>query len=123
MKHTGRYFEPGGVAEPPAVLGVPPEESVLGWYLNPPPWENAAILFTDKAMYAMEGEKTMRLALGDIVGYESPKSKTDVTGLRVRTRDGFRFLRVSGSFGPHGDFKDAFSLIQVIRAIARQNPE
>jgi hypothetical protein len=50
-----------------------------------------------------------------------PKSKRDVTGLRVQTPDGFRFLRVAGSFGPHGNYKDTFSFLGVIRAIANWN--
>ena len=79
------------------------------------------LVFTDEAIYSMDGETVARIAIADIVWYESPKSKTDVAGVRVRTRDGFRFLRASGSFGPHGNQKDAFCLIQVILAIGRRN--
>jgi hypothetical protein len=120
MKRTGRYFEPGGPVAAPIVTGLPPHERLLGWYCNPPPWERSVIVFTDEAIYALNDE-TVRIALSDIVNYESPTSKSDVTGVRVRTREGFRFLRASGSFGPHGAQKDAFSLVMVIRAVVRDN--
>jgi hypothetical protein len=121
MKAGGRYFEAGKGAGPPVVPGMAPGESLIGWYQNPEPWESCRIVFSDKAIYSVDNGEVVRLALDDIVGYEFPKSKTDVTGVRVRTRQGFRFLRVAGSFGPYGKFKDAFSIIQVFFAIADQN--
>jgi hypothetical protein len=121
MKYTGRYFELGSSAQAPVVAEMSPEEHLLGWYRNPAPWEDSVLVFTDEAIYSIDGESVARTAIADIVWYESPKSKTDVTGVRVRTRDGFRFLRASGSFGPHGNQKDAFCLIPVIMAIARRN--
>lgn len=120
MKRTGRYFEPGGEANPPKLPGLKPGESLIGWYENPEPWAHSVIVFTDKAIYSVEGEQSVRIAVTDIVDYEFPKSKADVTGVRVRTRDGFRFLRASGSFGPHGSQKDAFSLIMVLSVLAAQ---
>jgi len=120
MKRTGRYFEPGGEAKPPDLPGSDPGESLIGWYRNPEPWTDSVIVFTDKAIYSVEGGQVVRIAVADIVDYEYPKSKTDVTGVRVRTRDGFRFLRASGSFGPHGNQKDAFSLIMVLGVLAAQ---
>ena len=121
MKRTTRYFEPDGVAQVPAVTGMSHGDEILGWYRNPSPWENSVIVFTDKAIYSMDGEVVARTDIQEIIDYNLPKSKVEVTGLRVRTRDGFRFLRASGSFGPRENFKDAFCLIQVIRAIARRN--
>ena len=119
MKRTGRYFEPGGETPPPDLPDLESGESLLGWYRNPEPWVDSVIVFTDKAIYSVEGH-VVRIALTDIIDYESPKSKTDVTGVRVQTRDGFRFLRASGSFGPHGNQKDAFSLIMVLAVLAAQ---
>lgn len=121
MKHTGRYFEGNGHAEAPVIPEMLPGESVIGWYRNPEPWDRCALVFTDMAIYSMEDRQVVRLPLADIVGYELPKSKTDVTGVRVRTRDGFRFLRAAGSYGEAGHFKDAFGLVQVIRALAARN--
>jgi hypothetical protein len=121
MKRTGRYFEPGGPIDTPTVPGMPTEESVLGWYQNPEPHEGCMLVFTNEAIYSVDGRNVMRLQFADIIEYEFPTSKTDVTGVRVRTPDGFRFLRAAGSFGPVGNQKDAFSLIMVLRVLARRN--
>ena len=121
MKHTGRYFEPGGTSEAPNWSGARPEESVVGWYQNPVPWQDCWLVFTDKAIYSLDHGSVMRLSISDILDYEFPKSKSDPGGVRVRTPDGFRFLRATGSFGPDGNQKDAFSLIQVLRALAGRN--
>jgi hypothetical protein len=87
------------------------------------------------AIYSVEGESVVRLDLSDITGYEVPPKSLDVTGVRVRTRDGFRFLRVAGTFlarGKNGEalaragldqkrFSSAWAMVQVILAIARAN--
>jgi hypothetical protein len=121
MKPGARYIEAGKGAEPPIVPDMDPGESLIGWYQNPEPWETCRVVLTDKAIYSVDKEGISRIALDGIIGYELPKSKRDVTGLRVRTRDGSRFLRVAGSFGPYGNQKDAFSLIGVISSIANHD--
>jgi hypothetical protein len=45
-----------------------------------------------------------------------------VTGVRILTKDGFRFARVAGSFGPSGNQKDAYSFIMVLRALVQGDP-
>ncbi|HEY2404516.1 MAG TPA: hypothetical protein VGI10_00830 [Polyangiaceae bacterium] len=109
-------------AHVPVELSLAPNESVIGWYRNPAPWQHCLIVFTSEAFYVVDGERTDRIFIGDIVGYEDPKSKTDVTGVRVLTKDGFRFVRVAGSFGPAGNQKDAYSFIMVVRAVSPSEP-
>ena len=75
-----------------------------------------------KAFIIVDGGRIERIAVGDIVGYESPESKADVTGVRVRTKDGFRFVRVAGCFGPGGNRKDAYSFLMVVRALIPRDP-
>ncbi len=118
MKATGRYFEAGGEADPPPCPELAPNESLLGWYRNPEPWADSVILFTDRAIYSIGEGAVVAIELGDIIDYEFPTSKTDVTGVRIKTRDGFRFLRAAGSFGPNENQKDAFSLIMVLAVLA-----
>lgn len=127
MKRTSpgaftRYEEGAVLPSELASLVTSAEERIVGWYRNPAPWQDALILFTSDAMYVVEAGRTYRLAVADIVGYESPKSKADVTGLRVLTRDGFRFVRVAGSFGPNGNQKDAFSFLMVVHALVPRTP-
>jgi hypothetical protein len=92
-------------------------ESVIGWYRNPAPWEGSMLVFTSSAIWTVEGKARERIALKDIVGYESPGTKDGVTGLRVRTSDGFRFMRAAGSYGPYGKYKDVIALMMVLRAV------
>jgi hypothetical protein len=113
----------GCAGELPARLSLAPDESVIGWYRNPSPWEHNLIIFTSAALYLVDDERVERVALEDIVDYETPKSKTDMTGVRVKTRDGFRFVRIAGSFGPNGNQKDAYSLIMILQVLAHANRE
>jgi hypothetical protein len=112
-----------GWAELPAKLKLAPDESVIGWYRNPPPWEHSLIIFTSAAFYVVDGQHIERIALSDVVDYETPKSKADVTGVRVMTKDGFRFVRIAGSFGPSGNQKDAYSFIMILHTLAHVNRE
>ncbi len=119
LKNTGRYFEPSQESEQPRPDGLDEDEVLLGWYRNPEPWENCVLVFTDRAIYSVEPAKSFRLMLNDIEGYETPDSKSQLIGVRIRTSDGFRFLRVAGSTGADGKFRDAFGLITVIQAVLR----
>ncbi|WP_437805221.1 hypothetical protein [Sorangium sp. So ce1078] len=119
MKHTspGAFmrYEDGAVL--PVEFTPNRDETIVGWYQNPAPWQDTFIVFTSEALYIVDGGRLYRIAVADIVGYEDPKSKTDVTGVRVLTKDGFRFVRIAGSFGPSGNQKDAYSFIMVLRAL------
>ncbi|XYH92479.1 hypothetical protein ACMHYB_31950 [Sorangium sp. So ce1128] len=124
MKHASpgaftRYEEGAAL---PVEFTPSPGETIVGWYQNPAPWQDAFIVFTSEALYTVDGGRIGRLAVADIVGYEDPKSKTDVTGVRVLTKDGFRFVRIAGSFGPSGNQKDAYSFIMVLRALIPREP-
>jgi hypothetical protein len=113
-------YEEGAVL--PMKVTPGPGETIVGWYRNPAPWQDAFIVFTSEALYVVDSDRIDRIAVADIVGYEDPKSKTDVTGVRVLTKDGFRFVRIAGSFGPSGNQKDAYSFIMVLRALIPGEP-
>ena len=118
MKRTseGSFTLLGGSTEVPVRLQLDSDEVVIGWYRNPSPWEDTVIVFTSHALHLAERERVDRLPIIEMVGYESPNSKV-ATGLRVLTREGFRFVRIAGCFGPHGDRKDLFSFLMVLRAL------
>ena len=124
MKRTspGAFTRFDGASEPPVEVSLTHGETIVGWYRNPHPWQDNVIVFTSEAFIVVDGQRVERIPVGEIVGYESPKSKTDVTGVRVLTNDGFRFVRVAGSFGPSGSQKDAFSFIMVVRALIPRAP-
>jgi len=119
MKRTspGAFTMNDGKTAPPVTVELGPDEALVGWYRNPPPWENSVILFTSSALHVSDGDRIDRVAVEDIVGYQDPKSKSDVTGVRVLTKNGFRFVRIAGSFGPNGNQKDAYSFIMLVRAL------
>jgi hypothetical protein len=135
MKATGRYVEAKAGVQCPVADYTRPGEELLGWYQNPEPWHASFIVFTDKAIYSVEGLEIVRIGLTDLVGYEMPEKRVDVGGVRVRTRDGFRFLRIAGSHGPSGAQtgalervglgghlqSDAMDLVQVLRVVAEEN--
>lgn len=100
---------------PPFALDVGVER-IVGWYDNPEPWKCSRVIFTDGAIYVDDGSSVMRVGFNEITGYELPASKTDSTGVRVRTKDGFRFVRIAGRSGPYGKFSDAFTFVQLVRA-------
>jgi hypothetical protein len=102
MKATGRYCEPTEEREPPCTSEIRLDESLLGWYRNPDPWQKCVLLFTDKAIYSVDEWPTTRIAIEDIIDYEFPKPKTDVTGVRIRTRDGFLLSSRVGLFRAGG---------------------
>ncbi len=114
-------YEEGAVL--PVDVSPGPGETIVGWYRNPAPWQDAFIVFTSEAFYVVDGGRIDRIAVADMIGCEDPKSKSDVTGVRVLTKDGFRFVRIAGSFGPSGNQKDAYSFIMVVRAVLPGEPE
>jgi hypothetical protein len=121
MKQTGRFVEAATSGGLPFPVDLAESEVPIGAYSNPSPWANCGIVFTTEAIYAVEPSGTVRIGLSDIVGYEFPKSKQDVSGVRVLTADGFRFIRIAGSRGPHDRVKDAFDFIMLVGKIAGHN--
>jgi hypothetical protein len=124
MKRTGRFvvFDTGCPIPTPVHVSMLPGETMVGWYRNPPPWENCWVVFTSEAIYMVDETRVERLALSEIVDYEEPRSKVDATGVRVRTRHGFRFVRIAGCHGPGGQFKDVYNFIMAIRGLIPVDP-
>lgn len=119
---TGAFTTFTGTQDMPVAVELQSDESLVGWYQNPPPWSGCFVVFTSRALYIVDGARVERIAFGDVVGYESPASKVDVTGVRLLTRAGFRFVRMAGSFGPDGSRKDAFSFVMAIRGLITGTP-
>jgi hypothetical protein len=118
MGETGRFVT-DTLECMPGVQLLDPDETPIGWYRNPAPWEQCRVLFTDKALYSVEGTKVVRIPFESIVGYEFPPSKADASGVRVRTKDGFRFVRIAGARGRDGQIKDAFDFVMVVAKLSR----
>jgi hypothetical protein len=92
-------------------------EVMVGCYQNPPPWEQSQIIFTDVSLHVLDSEKSMKVRWSDIVDYEPPDPVGRPDGVRLQTRDGIRFVRIAGAYGPDGKFRDAFSLAMVLRSL------
>jgi len=118
MNHSSGFTLADGTEDGSLELARHPGEEVVGVYRNPPPWEESRMVFTSHAIWLVEGEHAEPIALKDIVGYESPDPTTELaTGIRVRTKDGFRFLRAAGTYGPCDKYKDYLGLVGVVRAV------
>lgn len=118
MKRTERFVEADSLEAFPVPGAIGPGESLIGWYVNPSPWDRCYVVFTDKAIYSVEDGKWLRIGVDEMTGYEFPKSKDEVAGVRVRKKDGFLFVRVAGSRGPYGRYKDVFDFMMVVGKIA-----
>lgn len=96
-------------------------EEVVGWYQNPPPFEDEYVVFTTAAVHARSPAGWVRVSFDEIVGYEAPESKEESSGVRIRTRSGTGFIRFAGRSGPGGKFSDAFSLAGLLRVVVLTN--
>src|SRR5262249_39927842 len=106
MKRSPTFIPCDDLASLPLPLSLAPGEVLVGWYRNPPPWQTTIIIFTSLAVYVAEDGCLTRTALDEIIEYETPVDKVNVTGVRIRTAGGFRFIRMAGRYGPHGEFGD-----------------
>ncbi len=77
-------------------------------------------LCSNNASVVVMCDETMRIEFDRIVGFEMPASVASATGLRLRTTDGIRFVRMAGSYGPDNKFKDVFSLTRVLHVLTRR---
>lgn len=117
MKRSPTFIACDDLTSLPLPLSLDAGEALVGWYRNPPPWESTIVIFTSLAVYVAESESITRTALEAIVEYETPPDKAGVTGVRIRTADGFRFVRMAGRYGPNGKFGDVFNFIMVLQAL------
>jgi len=104
---------------PGGVVGV--DELAIGTYRNPPPWDRHSLVFTDKAIYLVTDGEVDRIALGAITDCALSGTKAEADGVTIKTRDDTKIIRATGSHGTGGKFKDAYSLLMVLRAIVRSN--
>ena len=79
------------------------------------------IVFTSQALHLINNARVDRIALSDVMDCEIPTSEEGVTGFRVITKDGFRFVRMAGRSGPHEDHTVAFSYIDIVARLNREN--
>ncbi len=121
LKNTRGFTLSEGDTKPPAELALAPGEALIGWYRNPPPWEHSLLVFTSEGIWTVDGAGGACLAWRDITDYESPGTNEGVTGIRVRTRDGFRLMRIAGAYGPDDKYKDFIGLVEIVRAVARSS--
>jgi hypothetical protein len=117
MKRSPQFLRGTTGVPKELVLDLRPDEVVVGTYQNPSPWEQCRIVFTDAAINIVEDKQLVRILWIDIVDYEALDPNATIDGVRLRTRDGIRFIRIAGSYGPAGKFKDAFNLAMVFRSL------
>lgn len=122
MKHTSAFTRCDSVADLPFKLTLPAGESLVGWYRNPPPWDDCVLVFSSDALYVAGTSSVDRISYAEIIGYERPTSKSDISGIRLLTRSGPRFVRIAGSSREQASRKDAFSFLMVVRGVIQGAP-
>lgn len=123
MKSTGSFAICQNDEEYSSVIDLADGEKMIGCYRNPAPWEGVILWFSTEAIYCIEDSSQLKISFRDICSYELPKSKTNVTGLRVRTADKFYYLRMAGCRGPNGKYKDVFNFIMILKMIISNKGE
>lgn len=119
LKESPYFTTPMPGRRPPAVATWGEGEDLVGWYVNPPPWQEDVLVFTDGAIYASGPSGEVRVGWSQVTDYETPKSKREVSGIRIRNPDGFAFIRIAGTHGPEGKFKDVFALTMILQSLLR----
>jgi hypothetical protein len=117
MKGCPSFVQNDGSKRVPLEIPLDAGERIIGWYSNPPPWERILVLFSTNAIYSVENGEIEKTLWSDVIGYESPTSKADIQGVALQTVHGPRFVRVAGSHGPSGKYKDAFGFVMIVRAM------
>ncbi len=93
------------------------DEEVVGWYTNPPGEQVATLVFTTRAIHVACGDQTKRLDIDTFESCAQPASKVSPKGLSLMASGERIFLPAAGSFGDEGQFKDAYVLFSVLRAL------
>lgn len=114
MKETGRFERD---VAPPGWTPLEATEHVFGTYKNPEPWASASLCFTSAGIWPVDPTGSLLIRWVDLVGWETPE-KERPQGVIVHTRAGGSvLLRCVGTSGPHGRYKDAFSLLMVVKTV------
>lgn len=119
MRQTSAFVPAEPTNTVPVNVGLDVGEEFIGWYTNPPPWTRVILVFTTRAIIICENSLVMRIPFDEIVDFKMPASVAEATGLRIRIRDGFRFVRMAGAYRPENKFKDVFSLTRLLQVITR----
>jgi hypothetical protein len=119
LKRTGRYVEAEAGAPSPVHPPLDADETLIGWYVNPPPYESVKIFFTTKAIIVVgpDAAEARRLAIQEITAWRPAGQKEDTTGVNVEVGGQSHFIRCAGRYGPGGKFSDAYSLGAILHVI------
>jgi hypothetical protein len=97
MAKTGRYVESRGGsyddADPPPFDGF---EDLVGYYVNPAPWDAEPLVFTTTAVY-YRTHTWCRIPYHDMISAEPLSAKHGVHGVHIQTPNGIVFLRAAGT--------------------------
>lgn len=104
----------------PFVFDMEMGEELIGWYRNPPPFEQP-LIFTTHAIYGIEAGHVIKILWPDIFDYELPAAEGDFSGVKIRARTGAHFLRMAGGYGIEGKGKDVFDFIEVLKVLAKRS--
>jgi hypothetical protein len=117
MKLTGRYLHEAPPMAWPA--SVAPDAEVFAWYQSSSPDKNEALIFSETAVYVVCGDAWRKILWAEIDEYETPE-KANPLGVEIMVK-GERILLPAAGKIREGSGRDAFSLLQVVRAVVRHH--
>lgn len=120
MRETSAFTRWAPGLEAPVDIPREDDEDWVGWYRNPPPWEDVVLLFSTRAIYVSEPSGVLRIPVHQVSGYDRLRKGDEVTGVRVVTSEGIRFVRIAGRYGPGDRYQDVFSLVRILKVLANR---
>jgi len=115
FKRSPHFFR--GAGSVTGMLPLQARETVVGIYRNPAPWEGSQVVFTDDGLWLADSDQILKIQWSDIVDYETLDPNGNVDGVRLRTKDGIRFARIAGAYGPDLKFRDSFNFAMILRSL------
>jgi hypothetical protein len=123
LKHSKCFTASGGLGTHAEWPKLDPDEILVGIYRNPSAVSPDEIAFTTKGLHVREGPREFEIPFADLLSFDVPDSKTTASGVRVTSSEGSYFVRLTGTYGPNGKYRDAFSLVSILNAVLRAREE
>jgi hypothetical protein len=118
MKATAGFVRADPAVSPPSDCpSVVANETVIGWYENPPPHESCRLFFTTKAIWVVSPASAVKILLREITSWKTDEKKRDVSGVSVKAGAQWHFVPCAGRRGPGGKFMDAFDLATMLNVV------
>lgn len=122
LKRTSA-FRVAGDDEFPLQMSWGAEEGLVGWYVNPSPWDHEYVVLSNHHLVFVntESDDEIRIPWDRVRGWHTSEDKSALTGVHIEFDGTKKFIRMAGSRGPSGKFRDAMDLLMLVKTVAEAN--